>query len=73
MAINGFYNITPDKRTHAPNKEKFTTCLGWMDEYLVDHEDALRLYNIGTIHAENLVKVILDVVVCRKGSSLNQC
>ena len=43
-----------------------------MDEYLIDHEDALGLYNIGTIHAESLVKVILDVAVCRKGSSLNQ-
>ena len=66
--------LIPDKCTDAPNKEKFTICLaiGWVDEYLIDHEDALGLYNISTIHADSLVKVILDVAVCRKDSSLNQ-
>ena len=43
-----------------------------MDESLVDYEDVLGLYNVGTIEADSLVKAILDVL-CRAGLSLHQC
>lgn len=72
VARNGFYTIMADECTNVSNKEQFTICLRWVDENLVDHEDVLRLYNVGTIEAENLVKAILDVV-CRAGLSLNLC
>ena len=46
--------------------------LKMVDENLVDYEDVLGLYNVGTIEADSLVKAILDVL-CRAGLSLNQC
>ena len=46
--------------------------LRFTDENLVDHEDVLRLYNVGMIEADSLVKAILDVL-CRAGLLLNQC
>ena len=60
-----------DECTDVSNKEQFTICLRWVDENLVDHEDVLGLYNVGTIEADSLVKSILDVL-CRAGLSLNQ-
>ena len=56
------------------NKEQFTFCLRWVDENFVDHEDVLGLYNVATVEADSLVKVIVDVL-CRAGLSLNinQC
>ena len=72
VAINGFYTIMADECTDASNKEQFTICLRWVDENLVDHEDVLGLYNVGTIEAESLIKAIIDVV-CRAGLSLSQC
>ena len=72
VALNGFYTIMADECTDVSNKEQFTICLRWMDENLVDHEDVLGLYNVGTIEADSLVKAILDVL-CRAGLSLNEC
>ena len=73
VAINGFYTIMADECTNVSNKEQFTICLRWVDGNLVDHEDVLGLYNVGTIEADSLVKAIFDVVVCRAGLTLNNC
>ena len=73
VAMNGFYTIMADECTDVSNKEQFIICLQWVDEYLVDHEDVLGLYNVDTIEVDSLVKAILDVVVCRAGLSLNHC
>ena len=62
-----------DECTDVSNKEQFTICLRWVDGNLVDHEDVLGLYNVGTIEADSLVKAIFNVVVCRAGLTLNNC
>ena len=72
VVINGFYTIMADECTDVSNKEQFTICLRWVNENLVDHEDVLGLYYVGTIEAESLIKAIIDVV-CRAGLSLSQC
>ena len=73
VARNGFFTIMADECTDVSNKEQFTICLRWVDEYLVDHESVFGLYNVDKIDSDSLVKVILDVVVCRVALSLNQC
>ena len=72
MALNGFYTIMANECTDVSNKEQSTICLRWVDENLVDYEDVLGLYSVGTIETDSLVKAILDVL-CKAGLSLNQC
>ena len=65
-----------DECTDVSNKEQVMICLRWMDENLVDHEEVLGLYNVGTKEADSLFKAILDVLkqsLVRAGLPLNQC
>ena len=45
-----------DECTDVANKEQFVT--------LTDHEDAIGVYNVGTIDANTLTTAIRDVLLC---------
>ena len=49
-----------DECTDIDNKEQFVVCIRWVDEALIDHEDVIGVYNVGTIDANTLTAAIFD-------------
>ena len=59
-----WYTILADECTDVANREQFTICLRWVGEDLHDHEDFLGLYQMATIDANSLLRVIKDTLLC---------
>jgi len=70
VAHNGFM---ADECTDVSNKEQFTMCLRWVDEYLVDHEDLLGLYKVDAIDTGSLIDATNNVLIKRAALSYSQC
>ena len=62
----------PDECTDIANKKQFVVCMRWVDEALIDHEDVIGVYNVGTIDANTLTAAIRDVLL-RLGLKLSNC
>ena len=69
---SGFFTIMADECTDVANKEQFVVCIRWVDDSLVDHEDVIGVYNVGTIDATTLTSAIRDVLL-RMGLKLSMC
>ena len=69
---NNFFTVMADECTDIANKEQFVVCIRWVDENLIDHEDVIGVYNVGTIDADTLTAAIHDVLL-RMGLKLSKC
>ena len=69
---SGFFTVMADECTDIANKEQFVVCIRWVDNSLVDHEDVIGVYNVGTIDATTLTSAIHDVLL-RMGLKLSMC
>lgn len=72
IATNRMFTIMADECTDSSNKEQFTICIRWVDDNMLDHEDFIGLYNVGTIDANCLVATIKDVLL-RMNLKLADC
>ena len=63
ISASGFYTILADECTDVANKEQFVVCIRWVDDSLIDHEDVIGFYHVGTINADCLVTAIQDVLL----------
>ena len=53
-----------DEFRDVTNKEQFVVCIRWVDETLIDHENVIGVYNVGTIDASTLTAAIHYVLLC---------
>ena len=64
---NSFYSIICDEYTDILNKEQLPLCIGWVDKFLVVHQEFSGFYEVPNIKSETLVKMIKDILLqlCR--------
>jgi hypothetical protein len=58
-----FYSIMADETADVSNKEQVVICIRWVDDDLEINEEFIGLYQVGTIDAATLTKVISDVLL----------
>ena len=58
-----FFTILVDETTDSSNREQVVICLRWVDDAFEAHEEFIGLYEVDSITASTLVKVIKDVLL----------
>ena len=61
ISASGFYTTLADECTDVANKVQL--CIRWVDDLLIDHEDVIKFYHVGTNNADCLVTAIQDVLL----------
>lgn len=58
-----FFAILVDETTDSSNREQVVICLRWVDDAFEAHEEFIGVYQVDSITANTLVKVIKDVLL----------